>query len=206
MKIKPTGENEMKTNRLDEILNALEANRQSFARRVEELRRDTHYSEYGRADLIASAWDEARLKHETLKDELNEYIDSERARLERFAFNAPKGEEQNYRDAIARASAITDPNERMKAIGLAVKTNDTVALRALAAVSHGLKEGEHSWSTVIEASKHDRDIAQLVAFESEHGALRSPEQKFTGRMALRAPQKPAEVSQANMAGARDASR
>jgi hypothetical protein len=192
----------MRTNRLDEILNALETNRQSFARRVEELRRDNHYSEYGRADLIAGAWDEAKLKHESLKDELNEHLEDERAHLERSAFAPPKGQEQNYRDAIAKASAVLDRSEREKMFELAVKTNDTVQLRAIAAVSHL----DGSWTTIQQAAKFDKDISALVDFERNNGVLRTSEDKLTANVMLRTPTKPAEYSQANVATARDASR
>jgi hypothetical protein len=87
-------------------------------------------------------------------------------------------------------------------LGLALKTGDTVMLRAIAAISHGLKEGEESWHTVVEASKHDRDIAKLVEFEREHGALRTPGMILGKSMAYNSPEQPREAQETQIVSER----
>jgi len=137
---------------------------------------------------------------------LEEVKANERARLERAAFNAPRGQEESYRNAISKANSINDRGERQKLFALAEKTNDTLMLRAMAAVGHGVDAHEHHWNTVIAASKHDRDLLNLVEFEAEHGALRTPQQKMALSFELSAPSKPAEMAFANRASERNASR
>lgn len=196
----------MKQNRMEEIKSALQTARNRYNARLAEIRSDSHFSDYGKADLIANAYDEYTRQRETLKSELEEVKANERARLERLAFNAPMGKQTEYRDAIARASALTERGDRERAFEMALKTGDTLMLRAMAAVGHGLDADEHHWQTVIKASEHDKDIRSLVEFEAEHGSLRSAGQKFHQSAELSAPMKPAEASLANRTGARDAAR
>jgi len=193
-------------NRIEEIKEALKTARSRYERRLAEIRQDTHYSDYGKADLIATEDDSYRRKRESLLDELNEVKANERARLERAAFNAPRGQEESYRNAISKANSITDRSERQKLFALAEKTGDTLMLRAMAAVGHGVDADEHHWQTVIAASKHDRDLHNLVEFESEHGTLRTAQQKMALSFELSAPSKPSEAALANRASERNASR
>jgi len=196
----------MKQNRIEEIKEALKTARSRYERRLAEIRQDNHYSDNGKADLIANAYDEYTRQRETLKSELEEVKANERDRLERAAFNAPRGQEESYRNAISKVSSITDRAERGKLFALAEKTGDTLMLRALAAVGHGVDADEHHWNTVIAASKHDRDLQNLVEFESEHGTLRTPQQKMALSFELSAPSKPSEAAFANRASERNASR
>ena len=164
----------MRSNRIEEVLKAIADNKTRYAKAIDALRRNRDYSDAGRDNLADQEWKRAKQKHESLKDELEEALASERARLERQAFNAPRGNETAYRDAISRASSFTDTSSREKAIQLAIKTSDTVMLRALAAVSHS--QNEPGWNTVRRAAEFDRDISALVDFEKEHGVLRDKAQ------------------------------
>lgn len=189
-------------NRFEEIDDAMNSNKARYQQRLAEIRTDNHYSQQGKSDLIATAYSEYQRVHESLKDERRQLVLSERAELEKFAFSAPRGQETSYRDAIARASSFKDSAERSKALGLALKTGDTIMVRAIAAISHGLKEGEESWHTVVEASKHDRDIAKLIDFEREHGSLRTPGMILGKSLAYNAPEQPREAQQAQIASER----
>ena len=178
----------MKQNRIEEILRAIADNKAAYARNIDALRKDNHYSDAGRADLADIEWKKAKQKHESLKDELEQVKADERTRLESKAFNAPRGREDAYHAAIARASAVTDRAQREQMLQLALKTNDTVTLRALAAVSHS--NDEPGWTTVTTAAEHDRDIAALVEFEHELGVLRDVNRKFASSYELGTPSKP----------------
>jgi hypothetical protein len=183
---------------LESIFNDIQTNMRQYNARVSQLRSDKLYTDVARADLLATAYETARDKHERLKRELREYLDGERVRLERAAFNAPRGEEQNYRDAISKASAITDKAERQRMFDLALKSGDQTLLQAMAAVSHA----DGNWNTVISAAHHDSAIADLVNFEKENGALRTAEDKFRANLMLSAPSRPREAQFAHVAGER----
>lgn len=164
----------MRQNRIEEVLKAIADNKARYAKVIDALRRNRDYSDAGRNNLGDQEWKRATQKHESLKDELEEALTNERARLERQAFNAPRGNETAYRDAIAKASSFTETSAREKAIQLAIKTSDTVMLRALAAVSHS--HSEPGWSTVRRAAEFDKDVSALVDFEKEYGVLRDKSQ------------------------------
>lgn len=184
---------------IEGIKEAISENRKKQNQKVAEIRADTHYSDKGKADLLASANAEAMTTHRQLQKELSDLIEETRSRLEHAAFTAPIGKEDAYRNAVQQASILTDGKARDKAIALATKTGDSLTLRAHAAVAHGGDE----WSTVAQIAQSDKSIAALVEFEQEHGKLRSAKQKFGQAVAMTAPEKPKEVAFAHTASTSD---
>ena len=168
----------MKQNaRIEEINKSLVTARGRYNAAVKEINANENLSGHGKENLIKEEQKKFNLQRDTLRAELREATDNERGRLERAAFAAPKGQEDSYRNTLARLSAITDRSQREKALQLAVKTGDTVSLRALAAISHSGNEGK-GWQTIASVAEHDRDVSALVEFEKTYGELRSGEEKL----------------------------
>src|SRR6266498_3827005 len=94
--------------RIEEIKRGLVAARSQYNAEVKAINADENLSGYGKENKTKEAKNKFNMQLDTLRADLKEATNNERARLERQAFAAPKGQEQEYRDTLARMSAITD--------------------------------------------------------------------------------------------------
>lgn len=166
----------MKQKTIEGLLEAIADNRLTYIEKLDTLWKNRSYSDEGRNKLAEQEWKAATQKHESLREELEDLITDERSRLEGEAFTSPRGSESAYRDVISKISSFTENASWEQAMQLAIKTSDTLTLRAMAAVSHS--RDEPGWNTIKWLSKFDRDISNLVDFEKEHGVLREKAQKM----------------------------
>lgn len=177
---------------LEAIAAKVTANKEAFARRVEEIRVDQTLSLFGKRESIKQEYQAFSTRHKQYREEYTNKVQEKYSDLRDLAIGVKAGKDgEADRAALARVMAIKDRQQLVELVSVARATNDSVLKKALAAGGF-IREDWNLYRDMANdlASGNDPNAAALLEFEEGFGRLASLDRKMQMNIFVSLPSEP----------------
>ena len=182
---------------MNETIEKMRRNAQSYRERLEEIRRDWTLSEEAKRQDLEAAYSEARGTHARLAEEFRSEVKERLQTTRKAAFSAPKvGKDAAldmfvYRDALAKVSSTTDQRTLSEMLDRAEMTGDHSLARAVLYRGYEL-QSEHLVGSYLEKYPDERPAWDaFMGAAQEHNTLEKL--GISGAVGVPEPQRPQEL-------------